>query len=139
MMRTGRSSGCFTATEMKIILDTPIFLWCLAEPQHLSDRQRNEIETLANTILVSSISIAEIMIKSSLGKLTLSFNPVEKAIESGFELLDFSAADALLLGTLPFHHRDPFDRMLIAQSISNNYPIISNDKKLQSYKCRTIG
>ena len=124
---------------MKIILDTHIFLWCLAEPEHLSELQRNEIETLANTILVSSISIAEIMIKSSLGKLELSFDPVEKAREAGFDLLDFGAEDALLLGKLPFHHRDPFDRMLIAQSIGNNYPVISNNAKFGLYKCRIIG
>jgi PIN domain nuclease of toxin-antitoxin system len=79
------------------------------------------------------------MIKSSLGKLKFSFNPVEKAIESGFEFLDFRAGDAILLGALPFHHRDPFDRMLVAQSINNNYPLVSNDKKLSSYKCRIIG
>ncbi|MBN1960954.1 MAG: type II toxin-antitoxin system VapC family toxin [Deltaproteobacteria bacterium] len=97
------------------------------------------METLANTVYVSSISIAEIKIKSSLGKLKISFNPVEKAIESGFELLDFRAEDALLLGSMPFYHKDPFDRMLVAQSISNNYPIISNDKKLSSYKCKIIG
>ncbi|MBN1759834.1 MAG: type II toxin-antitoxin system VapC family toxin [Chitinispirillaceae bacterium] len=123
---------------MRIILDTHIFLWCLAEPENLSEQQRNEIETLANTVMVSAISIAELMIKSSLGKLALSFDPVEKAREAGFDLLDFSAKDALLLGTLPFHHRDPFDRMLIAQSISNNYPIISNDTKFCSYACRVI-
>lgn len=123
---------------MNIIIDTHIFLWCLAEPENLSTQQRSEIETLANTVYVSSISIAEIMIKSSLGKLTLSFDPVEKAIESGFEFLDFGARDALLLGTLPFHHRDPFDRMLITQSIRNKYPIVSNDKKFHLYKCSLI-
>ena len=78
------------------------------------------------------------MTKALLGKLMFSFDPVEKAIESGFEFLDFGAKDPLLLGTLPFHHRDPFDRMLIAQSIRNNYPIVTSDNKFNSYTCRII-
>lgn len=123
---------------MKILVDTHIFLWALAEPEKLSKKQRDEIESPANIVYVSSVSIAEIMIKASLGKLSIEFDPVREAETCGFELLDFSAKSALILGTLPFHHRDPFDRMLIAQSLSEKIPIMTGDSKIKLYDCRTV-
>ena len=123
---------------MKIILDTHIFLWALGDPNRIRDKSRAEIETLANVVFVSSISIAEIMIKSSIGKLNVDYDPVTKALECGFELLDFKATDALLLKALPFHHRDPFDRMLISQSLANSYPIITDDRKFADYGCKLL-
>ena len=123
---------------MKIILDTHILIWAITSPSKISKLKRKEIEFLGNTIYLSSISVAELMIKSSIGKLKIDFNPVEIAKESGFELLDFSAEDALQLKDLPFHHKDPFDRMLIAQSITNNFPIITNDDKFDKYDCKLI-
>lgn len=123
---------------MKIILDTHIFLWALGDPDRISPKGRAEIETMANVVYVSSISIAEIMIKSSIGKLKVDYDPVERAQASGFELLDFTAGDALLLKDLPFHHRDPFDRMLISQSLANDYPIVTDDTKFPAYECRLL-
>lgn len=82
--------------------------------------------------------MAEIMIKASLGKLHVDFDPVEEAEKCGFELLDFSGRDALRLGGLPFHHRDPFDRMLISQSLATGIPIMTEDSKFRLYDCRTI-
>lgn len=123
---------------MKIILDTHIFLWALASPDRIPKKKRMEIESSANIIYISSISIAEIMIKASLGKLDVPFDPVEEAEKCGFELLDFSGQDALHLGTLPFHHRDPFDRMLISQSLTTNTPIMTEDSKFRLYDCRII-
>jgi PIN domain nuclease of toxin-antitoxin system len=78
------------------------------------------------------------MIKSSIGKLEINFDPVEMAKESGFALLDFSSDAALLLKDLPFHHRDPFDRMLIVQSLSHNFPIMTQDPKMAQYGCRVV-
>ncbi len=78
------------------------------------------------------------MIKSSIGKLKIDFNPKELALKSGCELLDFTASDALLLKDIPFYHKDPFDRMIIAQAVSNNYYIMSNDLKFNHYDCRVI-
>lgn len=123
---------------MRIILDTHIFLWALAEPHRIPEKKRAEIESPANTVYVSSISIAEIMIKASLGKLHVDFDPAEEAKKCGFELLDFSGRDALHLGTLPFHHRDPFDRMLISQSLATGTPIMTEDSKFRLYDCRTV-
>jgi len=78
------------------------------------------------------------MIKASVKKLQIDFDPVEMAKESGFALLDFSAEAALLLKDMPFHHKDPFDRMLIAQSITDNYPIMTEDPKIALYNCQLL-
>ncbi|WPD23187.1 MAG: type II toxin-antitoxin system VapC family toxin [Candidatus Electrothrix scaldis] len=123
---------------MKLLIDTHIFLWALADPSRINDDKRAELETLANTIYVSSISIAEIMIKSSIGKLKVEYDPVEMVRQSGFELLEFRGQDALLLKNMPFHHKDPFDRMLIAQSIANGYYLMTEDSKFSAYDCRLL-
>lgn len=123
---------------MKIIIDTHIFLWSLADPTRITRPRLNELESPSNIIFVSSISIVELMIKSSIGKLQINFDPIDLAAQSGFELLDFSGQDALQLKDLPFHHRDPFDRMLISQSIATKYPIMTDDDKIRLYPCRVI-
>ena len=123
---------------MKIILDTHIFLWALSDPDKIKPEKIVEIQTQANTVYISSISIAEIMIKSSLNKLDISFNPIEMVEKSGFELLNFTAEDAVLLKDMPFYHKDPFDRMLIAQSIANNFHIMSDDSKFKFYECKLL-
>ena len=123
---------------MNIIIDTHIFLWALSEPDKLSDAERSALEDLSNTIYVSAVSIAELMIKASVEKLRIDFDPVSLAKESGFLLLDFSADAALVLRDMPFHHKDPFDRMLIAQSITHNYPIMTDDPKIALYKCQIL-
>jgi len=123
---------------MKLLLDTHIYLWALSEPNRLSQKQVIAIEDPTNTVYVSSISITEIAIKASLGKLELVFDPLDAAEKSGFEMLDFSAKDALLLKDLPFHHRDPFDRMLIAQAISRKLIIATQDSIIGQYDCRTL-
>ena len=123
---------------MKLIIDPPIFLWALSAPKRIPKDKLAEIEMQANIVYVSSISIAGVMIKASIGKLDVRFDPMEMVEKCGFESLDFRSEDALLLKDLPFHHRDPFDRMLIAQSIANKYPIITDDQKFQAYACRLV-
>ena len=123
---------------MKIILDTHIFLWALASPGKIKKEKRFEIEILSNIVYVSAISITELMIKASLGKLKIDFDPVAMAEKSGFELLNFTGKDALRLKELPYHHRDPFDRMIIAQGMSNNFPIMTEDEHFRDYECKLI-
>ena len=123
---------------MKLLLDTHTFLWALSEPNRLSKKQIATMEDPTNKVYVSSISITEIAIKTSLGKLELSFDPIDAAERSGFEMLDFSAKDALLLKDLPFHHRDPFDRMLITQAISRKLIFVTQDSLMDPYDCRTL-
>ncbi len=123
---------------MKLIIDTHVFLWALTAPKKIEKNRRAELESLSNVIYVSSISVAELMIKASIGKLDIDFDPVDMIEKSGFEPLDFRGEDALLLKVLPFHHKDPFDRMLIAQSITNQYPIMTDDEKFRAYGCRLV-
>jgi PIN domain nuclease of toxin-antitoxin system len=123
---------------MKIIADTHVFLWALAEPERISRPHISELESLANTIYVSSVSVAEIMIKASLGKLSFNLDPVICITDLGFEPLAFSASDAALLRELPFHHRDPFDRMLISQSLALGMKIMTYDKKFRQYECQLM-
>jgi len=123
---------------MNIIIDTHIFLWALTDPSRLGEAKRTALEDLSNTIYVSAVSIAELMMKASLKKLKIDFDPVLMAKESGFTLLDFSAEAAMLLKDMPFYHKDPFDRMLIAQSITDNYPIMTDDSKFAQYSCRVL-
>ena len=123
---------------MKLLLDTHTFLWALSEPNRLSKKQIAAMEDPTNKVYVSSISITEITIKASLGKLELSFDPIDAAERSGFEMLDFSVKDALLLKDLLFHHRDPFDRMLITQAISRKLIFVTQDSLMDPYDCRTL-
>lgn len=121
---------------MKIIIDTHIFLWAISADSKLSEKYVDALQTLSNTIYVSSISITELMIKSSIGKLILNFDPIAICQETGFELLEFTAQDAMALKTMPFHHKDPFDRMLISQAINRNIKIMTVDGKFKLYDCK---
>jgi len=108
------------------------------QPEHLKSHHKAELETRANTVYLSAISVAELVIKSSIGKLEVNFDPVAIALETGFQLLSFSGEDALQLKELPFHHKDPFDRMLITQALSNDYAIMTDDTKFSLYDCKLI-
>lgn len=123
---------------MKILIDTHIFLWAVSDPDRLKSHFQSELETQANAVFLSAVSVAELMIKSSMGILEVAFDAVDIAIATGFQLLSFSAEDALQLKDLPFHHKDPFDRMLIAQALSNNYAIMTDDSKFSQYDCKLI-
>ncbi len=123
---------------MKIIIDTHIFLWALATPSRIAQKKLTALESPTNIIYVSSITIAELMIKASIGKLQINFDPVDLAEQSGFELLNFTGKNALLVKDLPFHHRDPFAHMLVSQSIATKYPLMTDDEKIKSYDCKVI-
>lgn len=123
---------------MKILIDTHIFLWILSCPEKLDDKRRYLIESQSNEIYLSAMSVTELMIKSSLDKLEINFNPVEVAQQIGIEILDFSGNDALLLKDMPYHHKDPFDRMIIAQAISKQMKLMSDDTKFKLYNCKLI-
>ncbi|MCD6150255.1 MAG: type II toxin-antitoxin system VapC family toxin [Deltaproteobacteria bacterium] len=123
---------------MKILVDTHIFLWMLSYPEKLNKKRRYDLQSPANEVFLSAMSIAELMIKRSIGKINIEFDPLEMAQEMGLEILDFSGADAIALGKLPLHHRDSFDRMLIAQSLVNQFFLMSDDSKFLQYDCKII-
>lgn len=122
---------------MKYILDTHCWLWWLATPELLGDKVLAIIENPENEIVISVVTSWEIAIKNSIGKLPLPMN-AEKFVMSrlarcGFSSLSIEHIHALRVVLLPFHHRDPFDRLLIAQSQVENIPIITADRKFVSY------
>jgi len=123
---------------MKIIIDTHIFLWLVYETKKIQPYYWRYLEDRDNTIYLSSISIAEMMIKKSIGNLEIEFDMLEMIEDMGVEILNFDGASALHLATLPFHHRDPFDRMIISQSIEHNYKVMSDDAKFKMYDCKLI-
>ena len=90
---------------------------------------------MPDDIMAEDEEINEMFYDSDKWKLKIDFDPVDLAEQSGFELLDFSGHDALLLQAMPFHHKDTFDRMLIAQSITNKCHIMTDDKKFSLYDC----
>ena len=118
---------------MKFIIDTHILLWALESPNHLSLAQVEAIEDPANQVLVSTASIAEIAIKCSIGKLQVKGDILLGIRDSGFEILDYTGEEAMLLERLPFHHRDPFDRMIITQAIHRRCRIMTNDTVFALY------
>ena len=123
---------------MNIIIDTHIFLWLAGDLKKVNDKYMRYIEDTNNNIYLSSLSIAEIMIKKSIGNLDFDGDILLILDEMGVDVLDFDANSALVLGTLPFHHRDPFDRMIISQAITKQYRIISVDKKFKLYNCELL-
>jgi len=122
---------------VKIIIDTHIFLW-LALGEYEKIKAMNHLEDTGNDLFISSLSIAEISIKVSVGKLKFDGDILAVLEDMDIEVLNFDAKSALLLQSLPFHHKDPFDRMIIAQSISNKFKIISVDKNFKKYDCELI-
>jgi len=123
---------------MKIIIDTHIFLWLAGDVEKISSNHLKYLEDLNNDIYLSSISIAEIMIKKSIGNLEFNADILPLLDEMGICTLDFDAKSAITLGSLPFHHRDPFDRMIISQAITNSYKILTVDRKFKLYDCELL-
>ncbi|MEO7005737.1 MAG: type II toxin-antitoxin system VapC family toxin [Terrimesophilobacter sp.] len=118
---------------MRALLDTHIALWWLADNPQLSNAHRTLITDPDNELFVSAVSIAEIAIKSSLEKLVAPSGVADTVAVEGFRSLPLSAAHAEALRDLPWHHRDPFDRMLVAQCVVENLPLITADSRLREY------
>ena len=114
------------------LLDTHIFLWWRAADSRLSKAMRTFI-TRADRVFVSAATGWECSIKSQLGKLTLPQTVAEGIDASGFIELPISVAHAERAGKLPMHHRDLFDRILVAQAELEGLPLLSVDRKLASY------
>lgn len=122
---------------MRVLLDTHILLWALTEPGKLAKETRALVEDPETEILFSAASIWELAIKATLGRLPSEARPKEiarAAIDSGFLELPVRAQAAALVAQLPPHHRDPFDRLLLAQAIEEPAKLCTVDKALAAYK-----
>jgi PIN domain nuclease of toxin-antitoxin system len=118
---------------MRLLLDTHILLWWLANSPSLPQRARDLISDPANAVFVSAVSLWEIWLKHSLGKLILPPDFQERLAGEAFENLPLLASHTRAVASLPWHHRDPFDRMLIAQASTTELTLISADEAVASY------
>jgi PIN domain nuclease of toxin-antitoxin system len=118
---------------MKILLDTHVLLWWLEKPRSLTVRAQRAIADRDNTVFVSAASIWEIVIKKSIGKLVIS-DDLESAIQKNdFVHLPVTSTHAFGLASLPDFHRDPFDRILVAQSMCEAMTILTRDPNIIKY------
>ena len=122
---------------MNILLDTQIFLWALAEPKRLGKKAKSLLKSKKNQLYLSAASSWEIAIKAGLGKLPLP-EPPDKYISSRMASLKIAPLDVkhyhtFVVYQLPLHHRDPFDRILIASAIAEKLHLMSADKQFRRY------
>lgn len=122
---------------MRLLLDTHAFLWAIAEEERLSQRVRDLLQDLNNDVLVSLASIWEIAIKAGLGHLDVPDDLegfiAKQLSRTGIAMLPIEFRHVVGVRDLPMHHRDPFDRLLIAQSRIERIPIISVDARFNAY------
>ena len=120
---------------MRLLLDTATLIYAVESPERLSKRAASALQSAGNVLELSSISLAEIAIKSALGKLKLSAEIARQAVEDlGIRILPYTADHAFYLFNLPRHHADPFDRQIIAQALAEKIPIVTSDEKFSLYK-----
>ncbi len=123
---------------MNILLDTHVLIWALENNPTLSDTARNSITLAGNMVFVSSVSIWEIGIKKNLGKIEVPDNLQEEIKLHRFTPLNITYDHAELAGKLPLLHRDPFDRMLVAQAITEKLTLVTRDKRIGRYAVKTV-
>lgn len=119
---------------MNLLLDTHVLLWWLDDHPRLSGRAKATLADGKNLVFVSAVVIWEIRIKQALGKLKIPDDFQSVLREQPFETLDITVEHAHAVGDLPDHHRDPFDRMLVAQAQVERLTLVSHDVSLKRYK-----
>jgi PIN domain nuclease of toxin-antitoxin system len=122
-----------------LLLDAHTILWWLADDPGLDPLARSAIADPMNDVLVSAASIWEIEIKRALGKLVAPIGLVTALSEAGFDVLPITGHDAQQAGSLPTHHRDPFDRMLVAQADRVGALVVSRDRAFLAYGTDVLG
>ena len=124
-----------------ILLDTNALLWSLSSPERLSNGARRSVERVETVVYFSQVSLLEIQIKLSVCKLRLEIDAdqiPEIAESSGFVLMRLENGAIALLGKLPFLHRDPFDRLLICESIYAGAPLVTPDPMIRRYPVKVL-
>ncbi len=127
---------------MKVLLDTHVFVWAVAYPERLSPRAKRVIENPRNEVLLSVASVWEMTIKVSLGKLAIPAPAIpfiqKQLVAQHIGLLAIQLSHLERLENLPLHHRDPFDRLLVAQCLEEDATLITVDSQLQRYPVTII-
>jgi PIN domain nuclease of toxin-antitoxin system len=116
-----------------LLLDTHALLWSLGDVSRLSDRVRDVLSAGIVPAYVSAASVWEIAIKHASGKLDVPENLLSKIAEARFDELGISFEQAMLAGSLPPHHGDPFDRMIVAQAQSEGLTVVTRDERIAAY------
>lgn len=127
---------------MRLLLDTHVFIWWADQQESLSATTLSALKDEANELVLSVASVWEMQIKVQLGKLKLSL-PLRELVQSqvvnnDVKILPLELAHVLVLDTLPLHHKDPFDRMLIAQSIQEDVTLVSTDPEFPAYSVKLL-
>lgn len=124
---------------MRLLLDTHVLLWWWQDDPHLSDELRAQIATPSHELFVSVASAWEITIKTSLGKLRFPLERMTPLLDAeGFRLLPIQLIHALAVADLPWHHRDPFDRLLIAQARAEGLTLVTCDARFAQYEVAVL-
>lgn len=126
---------------MKVLLDTHVFLWWISDDERLSRRARRLIADESNEVLVSVVTALEICLKHAAGRLDLDESPdsfiPDELQRNGFVALPLQLAHVLRVTELPPIHRDPFDRLLTAQTLAERATLITSDRTLRKYPAKT--
>ncbi|HEY5705583.1 MAG TPA: type II toxin-antitoxin system VapC family toxin [Terrimicrobiaceae bacterium] len=123
---------------MNYLLDTHVFLWMLGEPGRLGSEAAEAIRNPNRTVFVSAVASVEISIKRALGKLDAPAGLAAEIPARGLQELPLRYSHGERMASLPFHHHDPFDRMLIAQAIEEQLTLITRDRKMQPYPVKIL-
>lgn len=127
---------------MNLFLDTQALLWFVLDDPRLSDAARERIVATEAPVFISPASLWEIAIKVSLGKYALPAPFAafwdDQLLINDFEILPISVSHTAVVANLPFHHRDPFDRLIIAQSLVESIPVVSSDELFDRYGVERI-
>ena len=122
----------------RLLLDTHALLWWLSDDAQLGEETRRAISNPRNQVYISAASTWEISIKKTIGKLSAPDDMDSIVEDEGFDKLPITLFHGEQAGLLPEHHKDPFDRMLIAQAQAEGLIIVTNDKKIARYSIRTM-
>ena len=118
---------------MNLLLDTNALLWWLADSEELGQSAREAIRDPARVVYFSAVNVWEIVIKRALGKLAVPRNFPQVLSEQPFERLGMTVEHAFKVGELPMHHRDPFDRLLVAQCLVDGLALVTHDGEIARY------
>ena len=120
---------------MRVLLDTAVFVFALQAPERFSKRAASILQDTENILELSVISVVEIALKASRGKLNISSGVLNAAVDSiGIRIMPYTSVHAHELFSLPLHHRDPFDRQIIAQALAEGLPVVTPDELFRSYR-----